>query len=147
MTTTPPDVLASLHAEAFSAPWDAQAFSDLLAQPGVCLGVETDGFILIRVVLDEAEILTLAVRPGARRQGLGRRLVERACVVAGQAGADTLFLEVAEDNAAARGLYARAGFVEIGRRKAYYAGLDGRRIDALALRRDLSVDQVTPTLP
>ncbi|GAW41666.1 ribosomal-protein-alanine N-acetyltransferase [Brevundimonas sp. SH203] len=147
MSATPPDVLAALHAEAFAAPWDARAFSDLLAQPGVCLGVETDGFILIRVVLDEAEILTLAVRPDARRQGLGRRLVERACDAAKEAGAASLFLEVAEDNAAARALYARAGFVEIGRRKAYYTGTDGRRIDALALRRDLSVDHVTPTLP
>ncbi|WP_292024553.1 MULTISPECIES: ribosomal protein S18-alanine N-acetyltransferase [unclassified Brevundimonas] len=146
MTATP-DALAALHAEAFSAPWDARAFADLLAQPGVLLRIEADGFILIRVVLDEAEILTLAVRPGARRQGLGRRLVERACVAAKDAGAETLFLEVAEDNAAARVLYARAGFVEIGRRKAYYAGPDGRRIDALVLHRDLSVDPVTPTLP
>ena len=147
MTATTPDVLAALHAEAFASPWDAQAFTNLLAQPGVLLGLDTDGFILIRVVLDEAEILTLAVRPDARRQGLGRRLVERACVAAKAAGAATLFLEVAEDNAAARALYARAGFVEIGRRKAYYPGPDGRRIDALALRRDLSVDPVTPTLP
>lgn len=146
MTATP-DALAALHAEAFSAPWDARAFADLLAQPGVLLRIEADGFILIRVVLDEAEILTLAVRPGARRQGLGRRLVERACVAAKDAGAETLFLEVAEDNAAARVLYARAGFVEIGRRKAYYAGPDARRIDALVLHRDLSVDPVTPTLP
>ena len=146
MTATP-DALAALHAEAFSAPWDARAFADLLAQPGVLLRIEADGFILIRVVLDEAEILTLAVRPGARRQGLGRRLVERACVAAKDAGAAILFLEVAEDNAAARVLYARAGFVEIGRRKAYYAGPDGRRIDALVLHRDLSVDPVTPTLP
>ena len=147
MSATPPDVLAALHAEAFGSPWDARAFTNLLAQPGVLLGVEADGFILIRVVLDEAEILTLAVRPDARRQGLGRRLVERACVAAEDAGAASLFLEVAEDNAAARALYARAGFVEIGRRKAYYPGPDGRRIDALALRRDLSVDPVTPTLP
>ena len=145
--TAAPDALAALHAEAFSAPWDARAFADLLAQPGVLLRIEADGFILIRVVLDEAEILTLAVRPGARRQGLGRRLVERACVAAKDAGAAILFLEVAEDNAAARVLYARAGFVEIGRRKAYYASPDGRRIDALVLHRDLSVDPVTPTLP
>ena len=134
MTATP-DALAALHAEAFSAPWDARAFADLLAQPGVLLRIEADGFILIRVVLDEAEILTLAVRPGARRQGLGRRLVERACVAAKDAGAAILFLEVAEDNAAARVLYARAGFVEIGRRKAYYASPDGRRIDVEAFLR------------
>ena len=139
--------LAALHAQAFAAPWSAAEFADLLSQPGVLLGLEPDGFVLVSVVLDEAEILTLAVRPDARRQGLGRRLVERACVAAKAAGAATLFLEVAEDNAAARALYARAGFVEIGRRKAYYPGPDGRRIDALALRRDLSVDPLTPALP
>ena len=61
---TDPVDLASIHAEAFDAPWDAAAFSDLLAQAGVIACVETDGFILIRVVADEAEILTLAVRPG-----------------------------------------------------------------------------------
>jgi len=142
-----PAALAAIHAEAFEAPWDQAALAELLVSPGVFAVAQEDGFILIRVVLDEAEILTLAVRPGARRQGLGRRLVERACVAAKDAGAAILFLEVAEDNAAARVLYARAGFVEIGRRKAYYTGPDGRRIDALVLHRDLSVDPVTPTLP
>ena len=59
--------LAALHATAFAAPWSAREFSDLLAQAGVFAVVEPDGFILIRQVLDEAEILTLAVRPEARR--------------------------------------------------------------------------------
>ena len=81
-----PTALAALHASAFPAPWSAAVFADLLAQPGVLLGVEPDGFILIRVVLDEAEILTLAVVPPARRHGLGRRLVEAAAVAAVQAG-------------------------------------------------------------
>jgi ribosomal-protein-alanine N-acetyltransferase len=147
MTPTDPHRLASLHAQAFSAPWSANEFADLLTQPGVMATVEPDGFILIRVVLDEAEILTLAVAPAARRHGLGRRLVETAAVTAVQAGATRLFLEVAEDNAAARALYDRAGFRQIGRRKAYYAADDGARTDAVVMSRDLCADPANVPLP
>ena len=135
---TAPARLASLHAQAFAAPWSEAEFADLLDQPGVFVVEEADGFILIRVVLDEAEILTLAVRPSARRAGLGGRLVGQGAVAAAQAGAVRLFLEVAEDNVAARALYERAGFGQIGRRKAYYAASDGGRTDALVLALDLA---------
>ncbi|MDQ1155021.1 ribosomal protein S18-alanine N-acetyltransferase [Brevundimonas sp. SORGH_AS_0993] len=147
MSPTDPAVLADLHAQAFSAPWNATAFADLLAQPGVFAVAEADGFILIRLVLDEAEILTLAVRPAARRAGLGGRLVGQGAVQAAQGGARRLFLEVAEDNAAARALYARAGFRSLGRRKAYYAAPDGGRIDALVLGLDLAANPNTAPLP
>ncbi|MBS7791055.1 GNAT family N-acetyltransferase [Roseococcus sp. SDR] len=79
------------------------------------------GFILARRVLDEAEILTLAVHPDHRRQGLGEALVETAAVVTAAAGARVMFLEVAEDNAPAMALYAKAGFERAGRRRDYYA--------------------------
>ena len=82
---------------------------------------------------DEAEILTLAVRPSARRAGLGGRLVEAAVVRAAALGAERMFLEVAEGNVAARALYARSGFVEMGRRRGYYSHADGSREDALTL--------------
>ena len=147
MTETDSALLADIHAEAFAAPWSEAEFADLLAQPGVLAVVEANGFILIRVVLDEAEILTLAVRPKARRLGLGGELVGRGAVAATQAGAARLFLEVAEDNAPARALYDRAGFSQIGRRKAYYAQADGGRTDALVLARDLSSDQSKVALP
>lgn len=127
------EALAAIHAEAFETPWDAASLSALLASPGVCVVAEADGFILIRAVADEAEILTLAVRPPARRGGLGARLVEAAVVRAAALGAERMFLEVAEDNAAARALYARAGFHEAGRRRGYYARADGSREDALIL--------------
>lgn len=147
MTAADPSVLAGLHATAFGAPWSRDEFADLLRQPGVLALVEPDGFILIRVVLDEAEILTLAVRPEARRAGLGGRLVGRGALAAAQAGAVRLFLEVAEDNTAARALYDRAGFGMIGRRKAYYAAADGARTDALVLGLDLSKNPDTAPLP
>ncbi|PZO05648.1 MAG: ribosomal-protein-alanine acetyltransferase [Alphaproteobacteria bacterium] len=130
--------LANLHAQAFDAPWSVEAFAGLLDQAGLFTMATDEGFILIRAVADEAEILTLAVRPQARRSGLGRALVEAGAVEAARCGAVRLFLEVAEDNAAARALYARTGFVEAGRRAGYYARADGSATDALVLARDLS---------
>lgn len=125
--------LAELHAEAFDAPWPASAFAELIGQPGVVLETEADGFILIRAVADEAEILTLAVRPAARRRGLGARLVRTAVKRAGSLGAERMFLEVAEDNAAARALYLALGFEPAGRRPRYYPRTDGPAADAVIL--------------
>jgi ribosomal-protein-alanine N-acetyltransferase len=88
------------------------------------------GFALGRAQADQAEILTIAVRPGARGQGVGRALVNALLAEAAKRGALELFLEVAEPNAAARALYAGAGAKEVGRRRRYYA--DGA--DALVLR-------------
>ncbi len=137
-TTELAEGLADLHAEAFDTPWSAAAFADLLGQAGVLLEAEADGFILIRTVADEAEVLTLAVRPAARRQGIGARLVRRARVRAITAGAERMFLEVAEDNAAAGALYAGSGFEAAGRRRRYYARADGQPVDALLLVLNLS---------
>lgn len=136
---TPTDdaaALAALHAAAFESPWSAGELAALLAAPGVfALAEPGEGFVLARVAADEAEILTLAVAPAARRRGLGRRLTEAAAELAAAQGAASLFLEVAEDNAAGRGLYAAAGFVEAGRRPGYYARPGTAAVDALILVR------------
>lgn len=137
MTPTDPDRLAGLHAEAFDAPWDVAAFAALLASPGVFVRAEDDGLILCRVVADEAEILTLAVRPSARRCGLGARLTRDAAAMSAALGATRMFLEVAEDNPAARALYGHLGFRPQGRRRAYYPRPDGPAVDALVLALDL----------
>jgi len=130
--------LAGLHATAFAAPWSAAAFESLLNQTGVFALEEAEGFILMRTVADEAEILTLAVRPASRRRGLGARLVREGRDAATARGATRLFLEVADDNAAAVALYARAGFAEAGRRPGYYARPDGGRRDGLILALNLA---------
>jgi ribosomal-protein-alanine N-acetyltransferase len=88
-------------------------------------------------VADEAEILTLAVRPETRRRGIGARLVRAAAVRAADLGAERLLLEVAQDNVAARGLYARCGFIEVGRRRGYYARPGAAAADALTLALNL----------
>lgn len=137
MTAATAARLAAMHAGAFSAPWDVAAFESLLGQAGVFAIEAPQGFILIRSVADEAEILTLAVDPGARRQGLGARLVREGAAAAAARGAARLFLEVADDNPAALALYAGAGFTEAGRRPGYYARPDGGRQDALILALNL----------
>ncbi len=135
-----PAALATLHARAFTTPrpWGEAEFAASISDPLVFLLVEGDaGFLLGRAVAGEAELLTLAVAPEARRLGLGRRLVGRFVYQARLRGAESAFLEVAEDNAAARGLYLAAGFSDAGRRRGYYRAPDGRAVDALVLTRSL----------
>ena len=67
-----------------------------------------------------------------------RRLVERFLYQGRLRGAGYAFLEVAEDNGGGRALYGAAGFGEVGRRRGYFHTPDGRRIDALVLRRELA---------
>jgi ribosomal-protein-alanine N-acetyltransferase len=135
-------VLHILHAEAFPEPWAAPEIERLmriLGGFGILAEDETPlGFILARAVAGEAEILTLAVAPQARRQGVGRTLVEAAAAEASRRGAHTLFLEVAEDNPAAIALYEATDFQAAGLRRAYYARPDARPADALVLRRPLN---------
>jgi ribosomal-protein-alanine N-acetyltransferase len=116
----------------------------LVSSPGVggepgAAGGPSAGFLLGRVVLDEAELLTIAVHPDVQGQGIGGALVAGFLAQAAARGARRAFLEVAEDNAAARALYARAGFVAVGRRRGYFRAPDGRRIDAVVMARDLPV--------
>ena len=128
---------AAIHADAFPPreAWGEDAIALQLAMPGVFgLLHAQGGMILARVTEDEAEVLTLAVAPEVRRQGVARALLEGAMAAAREQAARTMVLEVAIGNTAARGLYERAGFVEAGRRPRYYA--DGG--DALILRARLA---------
>jgi len=129
--------LAAIHAAAFPRreAWGVDAIALQLAMPGVFgLLHPLGGMILARVTEDEAEILTLAVAPESRRQGVAGVLLAGAMAEARAQAARTMVLEVAIGNAAARALYQRAGFVEAGRRPRYYA--DGG--DALILRAHLA---------
>lgn len=131
--------MAAMHATAFAprTRWGADALALQVALPGTFGLIEAaSGFILVRVAADEAEILTLAVVPSGRRRGVASALLVAAMTRACLEGARTLFLEVAEDNTAARVLYAAHGFAQAGRRRGYY----GAEADALILRRELSAD-------
>ena len=129
--------LAAIHHAAFppGERWGADAMALQLALPGVfALLHPQGGMVMARLAADEAEILTLAVHPHARRHGIARALLDQAARTVAAHGAASLFLEVALRNTAARTLYVAAGFAEVGRRRRYYADGD----DALVMRRALS---------
>jgi [ribosomal protein S18]-alanine N-acetyltransferase len=129
--------LAAIHGAAFppSEAWGEQAIGLQLGLPGVFGLIDAaGGMVLARIAGDEAEVLTLAVVPASRRRGLGGALLDETLREIRDRGARVVFLEVSEVNQAARALYAAAGFVEVGRRRHYYA--DGA--DALVLRAALS---------
>lgn len=134
-----PDALAALHAAVFPHdPWSPRDFAIFFADPTTLLVTHPQGFALLRVVLDEGELLTIAIAPAAQGQGYGAAILADAMAQAQTHGAARLFLEVAADNAAARALYARAGFVRTGLRKGYYARQGAAPVDALLLARDLA---------
>jgi ribosomal-protein-alanine N-acetyltransferase len=142
---TPGDAaaLAAAHAEAFDEPWTASAFDDLFAGPGVFgLLAEEDarrlGMILCRVAAGEMEVLTIGVTGAARRGGVARALMAAALAAGRQAGAESVFLEVAVGNAAAIGLYRRLGFAQAGVRRGYYDRGPAGREDALVMHLDLN---------
>jgi [ribosomal protein S18]-alanine N-acetyltransferase len=134
--------LADVHAAAFDAPWPAD---DILrfaeGRGGFALAIEDDGalagFILCRLIAGEAEVMTLAVRPAARRRGIGRALLEAAMGLCAPR-ATAMFLEVAADNPGAVALYAGAGFEAVGRRAGYYGRAGRRSVDAIVMRRPLN---------
>ncbi|MCA8867341.1 MAG: GNAT family N-acetyltransferase [Rhodobacteraceae bacterium] len=134
-----PVELADLHRQCFQVPrpWTADEFSDFLKSANILLITRPDGFLLGRIVGPEAEILTLAVVPTGRRNGIGRALVDEFLAVAGKHGGENVFLEVASDNLAAIELYRSAGFRQSGLRKDYYHSPHGRKISALVMQRDL----------
>lgn len=135
-----PAALAALHAACFRRPrpWTAAEFAALLGQRTTVLAALPDGFALGRVAADEAELLTLAVAPHARRRGLGGRLLALYEAEAQARGARTSVLEVAADNLPARALYAVRGYAEAGRRPGYYGADAGApEADAILLQRPL----------
>ncbi|HUF64902.1 MAG TPA: ribosomal protein S18-alanine N-acetyltransferase [Gemmatimonadaceae bacterium] len=157
---TPADVepMHAIEAVSFSDPWSRYALAGAIGSPGIIvtvaeLGVpgadrpELGGYSVVARAADEAELLNLAVAEGARGQGIGAALVERAIADATQWGARAMFLEVRASNAVALGLYQRAGFREAGRRRGYYRHPSE---DALILRRELvpgrNDDTRTPSL-
>lgn len=146
--------IAEIHASGFAIGWDGHEIEAMLQSRHPCdvlvsravIGEVVTGFALSRVIVDEAELLSLALDREVRGQGLSEKLLRRHAQRLRQAGAMRLHLEVAVDNAPALALYRRLGFVETGRRKGYYpgAGGGGPRKDALNLSWDLGDFDATP---
>lgn len=141
-TDEAPPLLKGLHSRVFKESWGEETFANFLADKqvfGFMLHLvgqpqRVAGFILCRLISDEAEIITLAVDPNFRQRGIGHALMDAALRHLHHERAHTLFLEVDEKNTAAHKLYQNFGFEEVGRRPGYYQTEKGRS-DALIMRR------------
>lgn len=135
-------LLNEIHERAFSHVWDTATFSSFLSDPQVfgfmvrLIGQPKRilGFVLCRLVLDEAEIITIAVHPNFRNRGIGHILMDATFRHLHHERTKELFLEVDEKNEAALTLYRQFDFKEVGRRPAYYQSDTGRS-DALIMQR------------
>jgi ribosomal-protein-alanine N-acetyltransferase len=127
-----PQALAETHSAAFhhTRGWTAAEFETLLQSTGVILCGDARGFVIGRVISDEAEIITAATHPEFQRQGRAQNALGAFIHKAQKIGARTVFLEVASDNTAAKCLYKNNKFEISGTRPRYYKRHDGQQIDA-----------------
>lgn len=144
-------VMTAAFDPAFGEAWTRRQVEDTLLLPGTaCMlagptgeppapGESVTGFALTRCLLDEEELLLLAVDPRWRRRGIGRLLLDRVIADARARGIARLFLEMRDGNDAAR-LYAGAGFAQVGRRADYYRRGSGGPFDAITCA--MSIDPV-----
>lgn len=129
-------VMGSAFGDRYGEAWTRSQCAGILPMTGVKLVLargesgEVLGFALYRTVVDDAELLLLAVAPGAQRKGIGRRLLDRFIDESRQQGAARIHLEVRDGNPAVE-LYESAGFAQANRRKNYYRARGGGQFDAL----------------
>ena len=134
-------VAAAVHTGCFESAWNEAAMAEILAMPGsfgalALVGNQPVGLVIVLAVATEAEILTLAVLPKFRRRGMASRLLAWVVDRLSGSGSQRLLLEVAEDNVAARALYGKLGFAQVGHRPSYYRRLAGTAA-AIVLARTL----------
>ncbi len=134
------EILSALHGQCFDEAWSAESMASLFSTPGMRGVIATDktagqpvGFVLMRVIEEEGEILTIGVLPEARGAGIGTFLLG----IMLREALSTVFLDVAADNEAALKLYKNMDFEVVGRRTAYYKRDEGGRVDSLTMKRVL----------
>lgn len=113
-------------------------FQTLLADPAVVFTPGTHGFAIARVVLDEAELLTIATDPDHQAQGHATTLLAQLHQALQARTVSHIFLEVAATNLPAQALYRKLGYQQAGRRPNYYRTRTGQTVDALLLRAALT---------
>jgi [ribosomal protein S18]-alanine N-acetyltransferase len=133
------EAIAAIERKSFGDPWSASDFASVLslahtiflvAETAAATGIA--GYVVAAAVIDEAEILNVAVDPVLRGNGIGGQLLDAALAEVDERGAKSVFLEVRLSNAAARALYGSRRFIEMSRRKGYYRNPPE---DALVMRR------------
>lgn len=117
--------VAKIENESFTCPWSKESFDEVLANPSfdyfICLeDNEVAGYIIGFTASDECEIANIAVRSDRRGRGIGFMLMQHFISFSSEKGAKSFFLEVRAGNTAAKALYQKCGFYEIGTRKNYY---------------------------
>jgi [ribosomal protein S18]-alanine N-acetyltransferase len=130
-------ILAQMHALCFDKPWSESDFKALLTLPAnnaIILNKDSNpaGFCLLQALGGEAEILSIGILPNWQRRALGADLLRHAIEALRDKNIDRLFLEVSNSNNAARALYEKLEFKQIGLRKNYYREKSGPQ-DALVL--------------
>ena len=125
MTKNDCEQVAAIEAVSFSIPWSLKAFTDTVEKDNFRYFVAEEageilGYCGFLFVLDEAEIPNVCVKSSARKQGVGKKMMNALIEEAKELGISILFLEVRESNAAARALYKSLGFAEDGIRKNFY---------------------------
>ena len=141
MTAREVPQVAELEKLCFSQPWSEKSVAGELENPlslwlVAMEGESLAGYVGSQTVMDETDMMNLAVAPEFRRQGVGEALVNALVVSLKELGSRCLTLEVRDSNEAARALYAKLGFGEIGRRRGYYRD---PREDALILRKEWEI--------
>ncbi len=134
-------VMAGAFDPAYGEAWTLPQLAGVMAMPGTWLTLaHVDaaplGFALVRSVLDECELLLLAVEPLWRGRGVGEQLLNDSLRTARRRGITSMNLEVRSTNPAIR-LYEKLGFEFVHRRPGYYRGNDGQLYDALSFRKDM----------
>ncbi len=135
------EAVAALTKRADPFGWTLRNFSDALAAGNTLTVIEEEGaaagIAAVMHVIDECELLEIAIDPDRQGRGLGKRLLEEAMRLARANGAVRMFLEVRESNARARKMYTSHGFEQTGRRKNYYPTAEGRE-DAVLMTASLA---------
>ena len=141
MTAREVPQVAELEKICFSQPWSEKSVAGELDNPQALwlVAMEGDrlaGYVGSQTVMDETDMMNLAVTPQFRRQGVGEALVNALVASLKEMGSRCLTLEVRDSNGPARALYAKLGFREIGRRRGYYRD---PREDAFILRKEWDI--------
>lgn len=137
------DAVAKLHAQSFYRGWPRQDIEAYLIDPDTPTLVACDarrkvaGFAMLRLLGDDAELMTIAVEPKYRGKGVATALLRACFEDLRMTASRRMILEVAADNPAAIKLYTRLGFTRLSERKGYYARPDGQPATAIVMARSL----------
>jgi ribosomal-protein-alanine N-acetyltransferase len=135
--------VAALEQAAYEFPWSAGIFRDCLLAGYTAVILEKDGdvsgYAVMSVAAGEAHLLNICLAASLRGRGIGHRLLDHMLQLAGESGAERVFLEVRPSNKRAMRLYRAAGFEVIGVRRGYYRASGGSE-DAVVLVRRVGDD-------